>query len=211
MDIINQLLGAVDQIKANIPEILNLIAIAWMVQAANMFMNYRLNIFGIIPRHVIGLPGIVLSPFLHGNLTHIFMNSLFFFAMGAMVSLHGMSTFYVISISITLISGGLVWSFARLACHVGASGLIMGYWSYVMVYAYYNPQLIDLIAAILGMYYFGADLLSSVAPGEKNVSVEGHLAGLAAGVITAAFYQPICQVISTGAWDVFGVYLECIV
>ena len=80
-----------------------------------------------------------------------------------------------------------------------------------MVYAYYNPQITDLIAAILGMYYFGSDLLSSVAPGEKNVSVEGHLAGLAAGVITATFYQPICQVISTGAWAIFGVYLECIV
>ena len=210
MEIINQLLDAINQIKSNIPEIISFIAIAWVVQAANMFMGYRLNIFGIIPRHIIGLPGIILSPFLHGSLSHIFMNSLFFFAMAAMVSLHGLSTLYVASISITIISGSLVWCFARLACHVGASGLIMGYWSYVMVYAYFNPQLIDVITAALGMYYFGVDLLSSVAPGKKNVSVEGHVAGLMAGGITAAFYAQICQLISQVAWQGFEVYLACV-
>ena len=211
MGIINQLLTAIEQIQANIPDILNLIAIAWLVQAANLCTNYRFNVFGIIPRHLIGIPGIVLSPFLHGSLSHIFLNSLFFFGMAAMVSLHGLSTFYIISISITLISGSLVWCCARLACHVGASGVIMGYWSYLMINAYYNPQLIDVLAAGAGMYYVGADLLGSIAPGGKNVSVEGHVAGLIAGGITAAFYAPICEIVSTGMWHIFGIYLECII
>ena len=209
MEIIAPLLDAIEQIQTNIPEILNLIAIAWAVQVANMFLNYRLNIFGIIPRHVIGLPGIVLSPFLHGSINHIFMNSLFFFAMACMVSLHGMQTFTTVSISIVLISGTLVWAFARLASHVGASGLIMGYWSYVMIKAYFDPQFIDVISAILGMYYFGADLMASVAPGKRGVSVEGHVAGLIAGALTAMFFPQICLIIATVAGSVFGVFFPC--
>lgn len=209
MEIISTLLDAIEQIQTNIPEILNLIAIAWAVQVANMFLNYRLNIFGIIPRHVIGLPGIFLSPFLHGSINHIFMNSLFFFAMACMVSLHGMQTFTAVSISIVVISGTLVWMFARLASHVGASGLIMGYWSYVMIKAYFDPQFIDVISAILGMYYFGVDLLASVAPGKRGVSVEGHVAGLLAGAVTAMFFPQICFIIATIAASVLGVYFPC--
>lgn len=209
MQIIDQLLDAINQVQANVPEMLNLIAIAWAVQVANMFLHYRLNIFGIIPRHIIGLPGIVLSPFLHGSVSHIFMNSLFFFAMASMVSLHGMQTFNMVSISITLIAGTLVWLFARLASHVGASGLIMGYWSYVMIKAYMDPQLIDVIAAMLGMYYFGVDLMASIAPGKRGVSVEGHVAGLIAGAITAVYLPEICLLIATVVGSVFGVFIAC--
>lgn len=209
MSIIAELQVAIDQIQANIPDLLNLIAVAWAVQAANMFLGYRLNIFGIIPRHVIGLPGIVLSPFLHGSINHIFMNSMFFFFMGALVSLHGMTDFTVVSISIILISGTLVWLFARLASHVGASGLIMGYWSYLMANAYTNPQFIDVLAAALGLYYFGVDFAASVAPGKRGVSVEGHVAGLAAGVVTVLFYPQICLIVSELIGAVSGTYLAC--
>lgn len=209
MSIIAELQSAIDQIQNNLPELLNLIALAWAVQAANMFLGYRLNIFGIIPRHVIGLPGIVLSPFLHGSINHIFMNSMFFFFMGALVSLHGMTAFTIVSISIVLISGTLVWLFARLASHVGASGLIMGYWSYLMANAYTNPQFIDVLAAALGLYYFGVDLAASVAPGKGGVSVEGHLAGLIAGVVTVLFYPQVCALMAELVAAVWGTYLAC--
>ena len=82
MEIINQLLTAIQQIEANVPTLISLIASAWVVQVANMFLGYRLNLFGIIPRHVIGLPGILVSPWLHGSINHIFMNSLFFLRHG---------------------------------------------------------------------------------------------------------------------------------
>ena len=208
--VIDQMIAASNTIQANVPEILSLIAIAWVVQLANMILGYRLNIFGIIPRYAMGLPGIVLSPFLHGSLNHIFMNTIFFFAMACMVSLHGMSVFTIVSISIMGLSGIMVWLFARRACHVGASSLIMGYWSYVMVRAYFDPQAIDVIAAAVGMYYFGMDLLASVAPGKKGVSVEGHLAGLVAGGVTAMFFQPICAAIATIAAE-FGWVYSCII
>jgi len=209
MEIINQLLTAIQQIEANVPTLISLIASAWVVQVANMFLGYRLNLFGIIPRHVIGLPGILVSPWLHGSINHIFMNSLFFFAMAGLVSINGMQTFTIISISIMLISGSLVWLFARLASHVGASSLIMGYWSFIMVKAYFDPQMIDVITAALGMYYFGVDLLASVAPGKGGVSVEGHVSGLIAGAITATWYAEICNIVSVMMADLFGVLLIC--
>lgn len=209
MGILDQLVNALQAIEQNVPTLISIISLAWAVQVANMFLGYRLNIFGIIPRHVVGLPGIVLSPLLHGSISHIFMNSLFFFAMAGLVSINGMQTFAIISVSITLISGTLVWLFARLACHVGASGLIMGYWSFIMVKAYFDPQFLDVISAALGAYYFGIDLLSSVAPGKRGVSVEGHVAGLIAGAVSAIYYPTVCQLVSLLLSDLFGIFLVC--
>ena len=209
MQILDELLNALQTIEGNVPTLIGIIASAWIVQVTNMLLGYRLNIFGIIPRHVIGIPGIVLSPWLHGSINHIFMNSLFFFAMAGLVSLHGMQTFVILSISITLISGVLVWLFARMASHVGGSGLIMGYWSFIMVKAYFDPQFIDVISAVLGAYYFGIDLLASVAPGKSGVSVEGHVAGLIAGAVTAVWYPTVCQVVTMMLADLFNVLLIC--
>ena len=78
MQILDELLNALQTIEGNVPTLIGIIASAWIVQVTNMLLGYRLNIFGIIPRHVIGIPGIVLSPWLHGSINHIFMNSLFF-------------------------------------------------------------------------------------------------------------------------------------
>ena len=208
MQILDELLNALQTIEGNVPTLIGIIASAWIVQVTNMLLGYRLNIFGIIPRHVIGIPGIVLSPWLHGSINHIFMNSLFFFAMAGLVSLHGMQTFVILSISITYL-----WRVGLALCKNGkprwCRGLIMGYWSFIMVKAYFDPQFIDVISAVLGAYYFGIDLLASVAPGKSGVSVEGHVAGLIAGAVTAVWYPTVCQVVTMMLADLFNVLLIC--
>ena len=85
----------------------------------------------------------------------------------------------------------MVWLFARPACHIGASALIIGYWSFILVRAYFGFSYIDVIAAIIGMYYFGVHLTASVLSMEKGVSFEGHFAGLIAGAIVGYFYSEL--------------------
>lgn len=93
---------------------------------------------------------------------------------------------------ITLVSGGILWLIGRRAIHVGASGLIMGYWGYLLVYAYQHPSILSYVLAIICIYYFGG-LLLSIFPKEDSVSWEGHLFGLFAGILATV----ICPSLNT--------------
>ena len=179
------------QVQINVPFVLHLLALAWGVQVVNMLLGYRLNILGILPRVPVGLLGVVFSPLLHGNLSHIFMNSFFFFALSLIVLLEGKALFWVVTANIVLLSGVLVWLFARRALHVGASSLVVGYWSFSVAMAYFHPSLAHFIGAAVGIFYFGTDLLASLLPQGKKVSVEGHLAGFAAGIVTALYFPEV--------------------
>ena len=83
-----------------------------------------------------------------------------------------------------LISGFLVWCFAKPGLHVGASGLITGYWAFLVCDIYQQGSIISIILGALSLYYF-AGIFLGIIPGKKGVSWEGHLFGLIAGVLTA--------------------------
>lgn len=193
MDILGQLNNMTVMIKAEFPFIISWLAVAWVVQIVNVLLGNRLMIFGILPRSIIGVPGIIMSPFIHGDFNHLFMNSMFFIAMGSMLILHGKLVFYSASLSIMIISGCLVWFFGRYAFHLGASSLIMGYWSFLLTKAYFQPNLLDIISAGVGMYYCGIHLTASLLARGPDVSEEGHISGFIAGIVTAIYYAQLSK------------------
>ena len=79
------------------------------VQVLNSLSGYSLNLFGLIPRTLQGLPGILVSPFLHGSFTHLTANLVPFLILGAMVIAEGQRRFVVVSLIIILLGGALVW------------------------------------------------------------------------------------------------------
>ena len=188
MDILGQLNNMTVMIKAEFPFIISWLAVAWVVQIVNVLLGNRLMIFGILPRSIIGVPGIIMSPFIHGDFNHLFMNSMFFIAMGSMLILHGKLVFYSASLSIMIISGCLVWFFGRYAFHLGASSLIMGYWSFLLTKAYFQPNLLDIISAGVGMYYCGIHLTASLLARGPDVSEEGHISGFIAGIVLSLIH-----------------------
>ena len=193
MDILSQLNNMTVMIKAEFPFIISWLGVAWAVQIVNVLLGNRLMIFGILPRSIIGVPGIIMSPFIHGDFNHLFMNSMFFIAMGSMLILHGKLVFYSASLSIIIISGCLVWFFGRYAFHLGASSLIMGYWSFLLTKAYFQPNLLDIISAGVGMYYCGIHLTASLLARGPDVSEEGHISGFIAGIVTAIYYSQLSK------------------
>ncbi|MGD9153219.1 MAG: rhomboid family intramembrane serine protease [Gammaproteobacteria bacterium] len=176
-------------IKVNSLFVLKLIAILWIIQIINFILRYRLNFLGIYPRHLFGLPGIVCSPFLHGNFNHLFFNSIPLFLLINLILFNGRAEFYCISIMIILLSGMALWLFGRRAIHIGSSTLIMGYFGYLLINAYHQPTMSTILLAAFCIYYFGG-LFLALIPGEKGISWEGHLFGFLAGV-AAAFLCPI--------------------
>ena len=196
MNIIWQLQAIFSSVQNYVPYVLHILVLPWLVQIVNALVGYKLNVLGILPRVPVGMLGIVFCPLLHGSFSHIFMNSFFFFALALMVLLQGKQVFWVVVISVTVLSGLMVWLFARRALHVGASGLVVGLWSYSVTMAYYNPRLAHVLAAAVGIFYFGTDLLASMLPQGKKVSVEGHIAGFIAGVMTASYFPVAKQALN---------------
>jgi len=99
--------------------------------------------------------------------------------------LDGLYLFYIVTALIMFMSGFSVWLFGRKALHVGASSLIVGYWSYLLVAAYVDQSALGIVVGVVSLYYFGG-LFFSIFPSDLRTSWEGHLSGFISGI--AAFY-----------------------
>lgn len=185
---------AAQALQYNLPFVLSVIGSLYLIHMVNFILGYRLNIFGIYPRKWYGLPGIFISPFLHGNFNHLFFNSIPLFALISFLMLYGASTFYSVTFIIILLGGAATWLFGRPGIHIGASGVIMGYWSYLLLYAYEEPTLLSIGLAIVCLYYFGG-LLFNLFPLEVKTSWEAHVAGFAAGIATYFILPHISAII----------------
>lgn len=164
---------------------LKLLSIFWAVHILNVFAGHRLNILGIIPRRWYGLPGIIFSPFLHGDFTHLFFNSIPFFVLSDLLLTEGHLIYYSVSIEVILLGGFCVWLVGKRGLHIGASGLIMGYFGYLLAKAYFQFTASTLIVAGLCLYYFGGLFLAIFPSIKKNISWEGHLFGFLSGIFAA--------------------------
>lgn len=183
--LLSQLFSSIDSIKLYFFTALLLLMGFWAIHIVNMLLGYRLNVFGIHPRHVLGLVGIPCFSFLHGNFSHLFLNSIPLLILMDFILIKGMQQFICITASIILLSGIAIWLFGRKGIHIGASSLVMGYWSYLLVDAYAHFSVNTIILAILCLYYFGS-LVLNLFPGNKQVSWEGHVFGFLAG-LTAVY------------------------
>lgn len=143
-----------------------------------------LHQFGLLPRRISGLVGIGVAPFLHGNLTHLTMNTLSLLPLGMMLAViegkHLRSTLLMI----TLIQGSLTWAFARSAYHIGASGVIFGLFSHILFLGYFHRRFMLMLASVFTALVFGT-MIYGIFPQNSRISWEAHLFGFIAGFLTA--------------------------
>jgi membrane associated rhomboid family serine protease len=185
---LNILEQAIDGIHAHIAFLFFWVFLAWGIHIINIFLNRGLMVLGIVPRHPLGLIGIITSPFIHADFNHLTQNSIFFLGLGGLVLTQGLNTFVIVSIGIMLLSGALLWLLGRKASHIGASSLIMGYGAYLVTRAIIAPGLIEILGALIGLYYFGVHLAASLLHIDGKVSMEGHFFGCIAGFLVGYDY-----------------------
>ncbi len=161
--------------------------LVWIIEVINNLLGHRLDVFGIYPRAIDKLPGIFFWPFLHGSLRHLVLNTTPLLVMGFFVALRGPSMFLKTTLLITLVGGLGVWLFGRPAFHIGASGLVFGYFGYLVAMGIYERRLGSLAVASLTLFYYGG-LIFGILPTDSFVSWEGHLFGLAAGILAARLF-----------------------
>lgn len=175
--------------------LLALIAAIWIVELVNLFMDHRLNQYGIVPRTVEGLRGIPLSPFLHGGLGHLLSNTGPLLVLGGLVAARGRANFVGVTAFIIVIGGLGLWAVGRPwpwddvqnLVHVGASGLVFGYFGYLVARGWYERSFLAIFVSVVVILVFGSGILFGLLPTAPYVSWEGHLCGLAAGVLIARF------------------------
>ena len=174
----------VAQIKSNLLIVLGGVVLLWAVAFANLLTGHHLNTWGILPRTLSGLRGIPLSPFLHANLGHLLVNTVPFLVLGGLVALQGRRAFLSVSLIVILCGGIALWLFGRTAYHIGASGLIFGYFGYLVARAWYDRSLPSILIALATLFFYGG-LIWGVLPTTTYISWEGHLFGLLAGILSA--------------------------
>ncbi|MCH8181898.1 MAG: rhomboid family intramembrane serine protease [Proteobacteria bacterium] len=160
--------------------VLALVALIWAVELVNLLLGHRLVSWGILPRTLRGLIGIPLSPWIHAGLWHAVSNTIPILILGGLTLAGGKRKFWETTISVILLSGILVWIFARGAFHVGASGLVFGYFGVILGRAVFERSAIAIAIAIGTVLAYGG-LLWGILPLRSQVSFESHLFGLIAG------------------------------
>lgn len=147
-------------------------------------MDHRISEIGIVPRTADGLRGIPLWPLLHASFGHVLSNTLPMAVLGGVIAIQGGRALLKVSAIVVLVSGVGVWVFARPGIHVGASGLVFGYFGYLVARAWYRRSFSAVLVAVLVAFFYGG-LIFGVLPTFGFVSWEGHLFGLLAGVLAA--------------------------
>ncbi len=181
-----------ETLKKNSLPLIIFIAAIWVVELINWFLGHRLAVWGILPRHISGLIGIPLAPFLHGGIGHAASNSLPLLILGGLTLIGGRTRFWILTVGIILLSGILVWLFARESLHIGASGLVFGYFGALLARAFLDRGIVSIAIACVTMILYGG-ILWGILPLQSHISFEGHLFGLIAGIAVAWLdqrYQP---------------------
>ena len=180
-----------DSIKSHAGLLFGLLALMWGIEILDFLLPIiQLDRFGIRPRSIAGLPGIILSPILHLGFPHLISNSIPFLILGGMVMTSGARIFASVS-AIVIILGGLgVWIFGGAnTIHIGASGLIFGYLGFLLSRGIFERNALWILISTGIMLAYGG-MLYGVLPGQRGISWLGHLCGFLAGIASARLLFP---------------------
>ena len=157
------------------------------------------RLLALVPRNSDGLIGILTMPLVHGSLTHLILNTPLFVVMSAGVVTVGLRYFVCATLLILIIAGLSLWGLGRDGLHIGASGLIFGYFGLLLTRGLFERRFWP-IAGSLGVGIVYAGLLWGIVPTDSGVSWEAHLTGLLGGILTARLLagQSLARWLSAG-------------
>lgn len=170
------------------------VALIWGLELVDqLLLGRRLDRLGIRPHTIAGLRGILFAPLLHGSWGHLATNTTPFVVLGWLVMLRGIREFVIVTLATWVVSGLGVWLFgARNTVHVGASGLIFGYFGFLLFRSYFEQDLISAGLSIVVAVLYGP-MIWGVLPLRRGISWQGHMFGLTGGVLTARYLPQLRQ------------------
>jgi len=163
--------------------------IMWLVKLIEILFETDFSRFGIYPLTARGLPGILFSPFIHADFTHLFSNTVPLFFLSLALFYFYSEVAVGVFIWTYFLTGLLVWIGGREAWHIGASGVVYGLASFLF-FSGIIRRYFRLIALSLLIVFLYGSMVWGLFPGVyKNVSWESHMLGFFSGVVLAVLYR----------------------
>ncbi|ORB28243.1 rhomboid family intramembrane serine protease [Mycolicibacterium parafortuitum] len=175
--------------------VVSFVALLYVIEAYDSVTGHRLDHNGIRPLETDGLTGILFAPLLHSNWEHLVANTGPALVLGFLMTLAGLSRFISATAIIWIVGGFGTWLIGNIGAptyngvvvetnHIGASGLIFGWLTFLIVFGFFTRKVWEIVVGIVVLFIYGSILLG-VLPGTFGVSWQGHLCGAAAGVLAA--------------------------
>lgn len=164
------------------------VAIIGLIHFAGYVLDVSFVSYGVFPRKLSGLIGILTSPLIHADFKHLFNNSIPLIILGSALFYFYKEVAFKVSFWIYLMVGIWTWVSARESYHIGASGVLYGLFSFLLVSGFLrkNKNLISLSFTVIFLY---GSLVWGIFPIDVKVSFEGHLWGFVAGIVLAFYYK----------------------
>lgn len=165
--------------------VVGMVAVMWAVEIVDVLpIGGDLDRFGIRPRRLSGLAGIAWAPFLHSGFLHLIANTIPFLILGSIIAIGGADRFISVTAIVAIVSGGATWLIAPAGSdHVGASGLVFGYVTYLIGRGWFERRIGYLLGGLVVVMLYGG-VLWGVVP-RPGISWPMHLFGAAGGLVAA--------------------------
>lgn len=164
-----------------------LLMIIWVIKGIEIFFGMSLVSFGIYPRELFGLKGILFAPLIHADFNHLINNSVPFFFLNLAIFYFYKPVALRVVAFIWIITGILVWIAARGAYHIGASSLIYGNASFLFFSGILKRNINLLAMSLLIIFLYGG-MVWGIFPINLEISWESHLFGGITGMVFAFLY-----------------------
>lgn len=177
-----------DSLIRTLGPVLAVVVVMWAVHLVNAVGGGWLSsLLALDPRSLSGLPGILAMPLLHLSWGHLIGNSISWLVLGSMTAILT-RRFVTVTTAIWLLGGALFWV-GGFGAAVGASGVIYGFASFLIVYGWAKRRPLAVLFAILVAFLHGIPMILGMLPFiNPGTSWDGHLWGAVAGVIVALWF-----------------------
>jgi membrane associated rhomboid family serine protease len=172
----------------------------WFVFALEIKYNFNFNALGIYPRQIKGLLGIVLSPLIHANISHLYSNTFPLLILGCFLYYFYSNIATKILVLGVLLSGLLTWLIGRPSFHIGASGLIYVLFSFIFFKGIIAKHYRLIALSLLVVFIYGSMIWYTI-PIEEGISWEGHLSGFVIGFVLALCYNKTIEKPKKYDWE----------
>ena len=164
------------------------VLLLWLIGISQEILDIKFSHLGVYPRSLKGMLGILLTPLIHGDLGHLFSNSIPLLFMGTGVIYFYRSLSYKVFAIIWIASGVCIWLAGRPSYHIGASGMVYGLAAFLFFSGAIrrDPRLAAISLMVVFLY---GGMIWGIFPIWPNISWEGHLFGGVAGLACAIAYR----------------------
>lgn len=167
-----------------------MVLLMWFVYWIEIKYHFNFTRYGVNPRHISGLKGILFSPFIHSSVSHLFNNSVPIFVFLAMLFYFYETISLKIIVYGSLLTGILTWFIGGEGYHIGMSGIVYLLFSFIFFSGVLRKHFRLISVSLVVIFLYGS-MFWYVFPIEKGISWEGHLSGMIIGLCFSIFYRRI--------------------